>query len=333
MKINHLFEKDKSDIKEILEKLMKKHKIHGLNFALINNYKIDFLLPLGKRDSKEKVTKSTLFQSASISKVITSLIILKLAELKKIKLSDNVNKYLHDFKIRDNKVTIKQLLNHSGGISCSGFRGYSYKEKIPKINQILKVESPANSEKIFVKYKQGKYHYSGGGYVLLQKLIENVTKKKFEDVAKKFIFEPIKMERSFFKKLIKRKNSNISSGYEENKKVEGDFFFYPEKAAAGLWTTAKDLAKLIIEIQSSYKGKSNKILSKTTIKKILNPTIKAEKNFMGLGIFISKDKNLFYHAGSNIGFKSKFVADFNGDGIVVLTNDSKGYDLINDLVF
>jgi|TARA_B100002003_G_C14059131_1_gene509921 CubicO group peptidase (beta-lactamase class C family) len=332
MKINHLFEKDKSEIEIRLEKLIKKYKIHGLNFALIKNYEIDFLLPLGKRDNKEKVTKNTLFQSASISKVVTSLIILKLVELKKIKLSDDVNKYLQDFKIRDEKVTIRQLLSHSGGVSCSGFRGYSHKEKIPKISQIIRAESPANSEKIFVKYKQGEYHYSGGGYTLLQKIIENITKDKFEDVAKKFIFEPLKMERSSFKKLTKRKTSNISSGYEENKKVRGNFFFYPEKAAAGLWTTAEDLAKLIIEIQSSYKGKSNKILSKTIIKKILNPIIKAEGNFMGLGIFISKDKNLFYHAGSNVGFKSKFVTDFKGNGIVVLTNDSKGYDLINDLV-
>jgi len=332
MKINHLFKKDKGEIKKRIEELMKKYKIQGINFALIKNYEIDFLLSLGKRDNKEKVTKNTLFQSASISKVITSLIILKLVELKKIKLSDDANKYLYDLKIKDKKVTIKQLLNHSGGISCPGFRGYSHNEKIPKISQIIKAESPANSEKIFVKYKQGTYHYSGGGYILLQKLIENVTKNRFENIAKKLIFEPLKMERSSFRKLTKGKNSNISSGYEANKKVNGDFFFYPEKAAAGLWTTAEDLAKLMIEIQFSYKGKSNKILNKVTIKKILNPTINAERNFMGLGIFISKNKQLFYHAGSNAGFKSKFIADFKGNGIVILTNSSKGYDLINELV-
>ena len=53
---------------------------------------------------------------------------------------------------------------------------------------------------------------------------------------------------------------------------------------------------------------------------------------MGVGFFISKDKKLFYHVGNNFGFKSKFVVDFKGNGVVVLTNNSKGWALINDLV-
>ena len=283
------------------------------------------------------LNKKTLFQAASISKIVTSLVILKLVELGKLKLNDDANKYLQDFEIRDKtglmkKITIKQLLSHAGEVSCSGFRGYSNKEKIPGIEQILKSKPLSNSEKIFVKYGQDEYHYSGGGYIILQKIIENITKEKFENTTRKFIFEPLKMGESFFEKLDKKKISNFALGYEGKKKVKGDFFFYPEKAAAGLWTTAEDLSKLLIEIQISCKEKLKKVLSQKSIKKILTPVIKVEENFMGLGVFISKNRKFFFHAGSNMGYKSKFIMDLNGNGIVVLTNSSKGYEFINELV-
>ena len=68
---------------------------------------------------------------------------------------------------------------------------------------------------------------------------------------------------------------------------------YPEKAAAGLWTTSGDLCKFLITIQQCYRGKS-KFISKNLIRKMLKPVVKAEGNFMSLGFFISKNKNVSF---------------------------------------
>jgi len=111
--------------------------------------------------------KNTKFQAASISKILTSLLVLRLVEKKKLDLKKDVNFYLKSFKIRDKKgelvkVTLKQLLSHTAGINISGFPGYNFNSKIPSLNQILNGTKPCNTEKIFVESKPGKkYSYSG----------------------------------------------------------------------------------------------------------------------------------------------------------------------------
>ncbi|MBI4177226.1 MAG: beta-lactamase family protein [Candidatus Aenigmarchaeota archaeon] len=339
MSVYDLLTIDSKDVENRVCKLMEKYDIPGLSIAAIQDFRIKNLMYLGikKIGEKVKIDKNTIFQVASISKFFTALIIMKLVVSKKLRLNDDANKYLHGFKIKTaegeiKKVTIKQLMSHTGGISCSGFKGYSYKEKVPKINEILNSEFPSNNERILVRYNQNTYHYSGGGYVVLQKIIENVTEDAFENVAKRFIFKPLNMNRSFFNQVGNKPYADFASGHEGKNTVKNDFFKYPEKSAAGLWTTAEDIAKLLIEILLCYKGKSEKILDMETIKMVLKPVTKAERNLMGLGIFISKNRKFFYHSGSNVGYRSKFVADLKGNGIVILTNSSKGYDFINELV-
>lgn len=264
-----------------------------------------------------------IFQAASISKTLTSFLVMKLVQEGVLDLNKNVNFYLSDWKVVNKKnknvnVNLKSLLSHTAGISCEGFRGYEQNKKIPRLIEILKGRKPANNEKIYCKYKRGNYRYSGGGYMVIQKIIEDVTGKKFEILIRNKIFKPLKMNNSFFDKPKK-----FINGYEKNRQVNKGFFLYPEKAAAGLWTNAEDLCKFLIEIQLSYLGKSNKILSKSSTRQMLKPIISAERNFMSLGFFISKDKKNFYHSGYNVGYRSKFIFDFKGNGIVVLTNEDE----------
>jgi len=123
-------------------------------------------------------------------------------------------------------------------------------------------------------------------------------------------------------KPLKMKNSNFNL-----KKIK-KFRRYPEKAAAGLWTTAEDLCKLLIEIQLSILGESNKIISKKLSKLMITPVTKAENKFMGLGIFIKRNKEAFLHTGHNHKVRSKIEGMIHeGEGIVVLINSDKIDDL------
>ena len=300
-----------------IEKLMKKYGAPGASIALVQNYKLQRLETYGYADKedKKKVTKNTLFQAASLSKPITALLVLKLVEKKTLNLNKDVNHYLKDWKVRDKKgkekkITLKQILSHTAGLSCSGFPGYNQGKKIPNILQVL--EGKGNTEKVFVKKKPGKYSYSGGGYVILQKIIEDVTNKKFEDLMEKEIFKPLNLKSTGFNK------KGLASGYNRNgRKISGGHRIYLE-GPAGLLSTPEDLAKFMIEIQ-----KTKKILSKTSTKKMLKPITKAEKPWsIGLGIFtmnIGKNK-LFFHTGHNYGFKSTFIGSLNGKGLIIMTN-------------
>jgi len=303
------------------KKDIPKYKNLEAGIVVIENYKI-----------KKEINQDFIFQAASISKILTAICVMKLVEKRKLDLNKDVNNYLKDWKIinkkgKEEKITLKELLSHTAGINCSGFVGYKQNKKIPSLMQILKGQKPANNNLIYFKHKKGKYRYSGGGYEIIQKLIEDITSKSFEIIVKNYLFKPLKMKDSSFSKPKK-----FIKGYEKNKQVNKDCFIYPEKAAAGLWTTSEDLAKLLIELQLSYIGKSNKILSKKSTKIMLKPITFAERNFMSLGFFISKNKKKFYHTGHNRGYRSKFSMDFKGNGIIILTNNGEGNILINRLM-
>lgn len=300
-------------MKKQIENLVKNVKV-PISLAIIKKYKIQQLITFNcKKESK--------FQAASISKLLTAMLALKLVEENKLSLNKDVNNYLKNFKLKNNKgklikVTLKELLSHTAGINVSGFPGYKSNVNVPSIKQILNGEKPCNTKKIFVKYKPGnKYSYSGGGYLIIQKVIEDITGKKFEDIMNAKIFRPLKMKNSDFK-LRKSKNFRI----------------YPEKAAAGLWSTPKDMGKFLIEIQLSYLGKSNKILSKKMTKKFLRPITKIKRNFIGLGLLIDKRKKNFFHTGHNYRFRNTLIGSIKkGDGLIVMVNTDKK-DIINKIV-
>jgi len=303
------------------EKKQKFEKIVSLaGISVIKDYSIN-----------ESTNENKLFQLASISKCLTSFCVMKLVEKGKISLNEDVNNYLKSWKVKDRegkviKVTLKQLLSHTAGISCPGFGGYNDKQKIPTLNQILEAKEPANSEEIYYKYKKDTYNHSGGGYVIIQKVLEDILGKKFSRVMEEEVLNPLGMKKSTFNFP---KSKNFAKGYLDGRKV--DYHFYPEKAAAGLWSTPGEISKFLIEVQKAYHGKSD-LLSKKMARKMLNPVIEAEGNYMALGFFISKNKKYFYHAGHNVGFRCKYFADFNGNGIVVLTNEENSDKFIDEFI-
>jgi len=113
--------------------------------------------------------------------------------------------------------------------------------------------------------------------------------------------------------------------------TKGKRHTYPEMAAAGLWTTAEDLAKFAVNIQQTIKGESSKVLSKDMTEKMLTPF---GSEFDGLGLFIDKRKDDVYfgHGGWDEGFSSQMTAHkTKGYGVVVLTN-SNHPDFIEEVI-
>jgi tetratricopeptide (TPR) repeat protein len=105
--------------------------------------------------------------------------------------------------------------------------------------------------------------------------------------------------------------------------VPGKLHIYPEMAAAGLWTTPTDLAKFAIEVQQSYAGRSNKILSQQMIEKMVTPFMEE----VGLGFFIDKRGNSVYfgHGGADEGFRAQLLMHREkGYGAVVMVNSDNG---------
>jgi len=322
---------DQNNLKFTIEERMAKYNIHGLSIVIIKDYQIEWAKAYGRADVAEKrpVTTETLFQAGSISKSLNGVGILKLVQDKKLDLYSDINNYLTTWKfpydsLSKNKIiTPANLLSHTGGLGVHGFAGYTSKHPIPSIKDILDGKNPANSEPVRSIYEAGKTaEYSGGGIIISQLILTDITHKKYEDYMWRNILRPLRMKKSFFRQPAAKDKNLISTGYSLDGKelVGGKYNVYPEQAAAGLWTNSTDLAKYIIETQLSLKGKSKKVLSQEMTKLRLTPYIDDES---ALGVFVNVKGNekYFGHTGGTSGFISEYIGSFeNGNGVVVMTN-------------
>lgn len=188
---------------------MQHHKVNGLSVAVINNGAIEWAKSYGVADASQpdSVTTETLFQTASVGKVITALAALHLVKEGKIGLDENVNQKLTSWKVPENefttkeKVTLRRLLSHSAGFTDDyGFGGYKPGEALPSVTQILNLQSPANNKKAMVvsAVPGSVMRYSGGSYVIIQQLIENLTGQTFQAYVEKEIFQKLGLQHSTY---------------------------------------------------------------------------------------------------------------------------------------
>ena len=322
---------------------MKFYKTPGVSITVINNGKIEWARGYGVKTtgSDEKITPETLFQAASISKPVAAIAALRLAEKGKLNLDADVNERLVTWKVPENefsqqkKVTLRALLSHGSGLTVHGFRGYAMSEQVPTLVQILNGEKPANSAPIRVDITPGTlWRYSGGGFTVYQQLIQDVTQKPFSVLMRNMVLKPIGMRHSTYEQpLPKKLQSSAASGHDANgKTIAGNFHVYPEMAAAGLWTTPSDLALFAIEVQKSFSGKSDKLLSQKMGEQLLT----VQKGEWGLGLRLSgkDDAERFGHNGANEGFQCLMIASKRtGQGAVVMTNSDNGGQLAREILF
>src|SRR5215470_4262341 len=277
-----------------LQERMKHYKVPGVSIAVIKDFKIEWARGYGIKDveTNEPVTTETLFQAGSISKPVAAMAALKKVEQGKISLDEDINNNLTTWKLPDNqftakkKVTLANLLSHTGGLTVHGFPGYAPDEKIPTLPQILDGAAPSNTPAVRVDFEPGtRFRYSGGGVTIAQLAIMDIEKKPYPQIAQETVLGPLNMSSSTYQQpLPDNIRKKTATGYRPNgQAVIGKIHVYPEMAAAGLWTTPTDLAKFGIETQLSLAGKSNKVLTKEMTAKMVQPFI--ETGPCGLGFF------------------------------------------------
>lgn len=313
---------------------MKFYKAPGLTIAVIKDFKVDWARAYGVKDieSNEPVTTDTLFQAGSISKSVNAMVAMKKVEQGKISLDEPINNKLVTWKLPENeftakkKVTLRNLLSHTGGTTVHGFPGYAVSEKVPTLPQVLDGASPANTAPVRVDFEPGsKFRYSGGGTTIAQLAIMDIEKQPYPEIAKKTVLEPLRMTNSTYSQPLPDDwRKQAASGHrQDGSLVAGKIHVYPEMAAAGLWTTPTDLAKFAIDLQLSLAGRANKVLSKRSVETM---TTSFMEN-VGLGFFIEKHGSALYfgHGGADEGFRAEMlVSRDKGYGAVVMTNSDNG---------
>ena len=334
--------KGQPSVRMTLAERMKHYNTPGVSVAFINDGRVEWSKGYGVREAggSDAVTADTLFQAASISKPVAAMAALRLVQEGKLRLDEDVNQKLVSWKVpgneltKEQEVTVRGLLSHSAGLTVHGFGGYASDAPVPTLSQVLEGVIPANSKSIRVDIPSGtKYRYAGGGYVVLQQLLLDVTGKQFPLFMRETVLKRIGMTRSTYEQpLPKERWPQAAVGHRSNgEKVKGNWHSYPEMAAAGLWTTPTDLARFAIEIQRSLDGKSNRVLSREMTRQMLTPQVGG----WGLGFSLAGEgaSARFSHGGANEGYRCVLVAYKNtGQGAVVMTNAERGSSLADEVL-
>jgi CubicO group peptidase (beta-lactamase class C family) len=314
--------------------------VPGVSVAVIRDGRIEWARGFGVTlVGGPAVTPDTLFQAASISKPVTAIAVLHLAESGKLDLDADVNQYLKTWKVPANtftektKVTLRELLTHTAGMTVHGFPGYASDSARPTLAQVLNGEKPANTPAILVDTIPGtNWRYSGGGFVVTQLLLEDMTGQSFPKLMHDIVLGPMGMTRSTYEQpLPQSRMAEAAMPYrQDGQAVPGGPHVYPEMAPAGLWTTPSDLARYAMEVQKALAGKSSAVLSAAMAREMLKPGM----NRWGLGVETggSGEHSYFTHGGANEGFQCNLVAYNNGDGAVIMTNSDSGGALAMEIL-
>lgn len=326
-----------------IAQLMDRFKVPGVSIAVIRDFEIHWAKGYGTRDVEtgEPVDVETMFQAASISKPVAAMGVLKAVQDGLFTLDTDINNILTSWKLEgegfttERPVTPRGLTSHTSGLGDGfGFPGYDPAGPLPSVVQILEGQSPSNVRRIFMERPpMALMEYSGGGVLLMQLALSDARKRPFADIMRDDVLRPVGMMNSTYEQpLPPARDRNAARAHDDQGRSRGPkWHVYPELAAAGLWTTPSDLARFAIEVQQSSIGKSNRVLSRTTVQEMLSPV--GVGNF-AVGFTIEKLGQGWYfsHGGSNWGFLCLLLAHkIKGYGLAIMTNADRGGALAAEL--
>ena len=330
-----------------LEDRMAYYNVPGVSIAVIDDGRIAWTKGYGvlENGSLQPVTPETLFQPASLGKPIVAMAALHFVETGLLDLDRDVNEQLASWQVPENsltqheRVTLRRLLSHSAGVTVAGFVGYRQGMAVPNLQQILDGLPPANSDPILVDITPGtQERYSGGGYMIVQKLLEDVTGQPLPETIRQVVLDPLAMTSSTLEwPLPEGLRSLAAHGHRaDGSPIAGGWHTYPEVGAgASMWSTPTDISRFVIQLMDAYRGSGGDLISQAMATEMLTPQI----NNRGLGPLVYDDGgDLFYfmHPGANDGYKSVMVGyPERRQGVVIMTNGDNGdllwHEILNSI--
>ena len=311
--------------------------VPAVSLAVFRDGQLAWARAWGRRHAVDGglVDAGTLFQAASISKPVAALGAMVLANSGQLALDQDIGSAVPGWQATM-AITPRQLLSHTAGLGVPGFPGYAAGQRLPTATQVLSGVAPANTAAVQVNGLVGQQaRYSGGGYVVLQALIEARTGQPFAGWMQNAVLAPLGMaDSSFVQPLPATSTGRAASGHRRGQPVPGHGHNHPELAAAGLWTTPSDLGRVAAALQNHLAGRPSPLLSPATARQMLTP----QPGGYGLGWVLDTraGEPVFGHTGLNEGFEALLAASASPrspqHAVVVMTNGQGGTALAQSLL-
>ena len=282
------------------------------------------------RTAKGQVDGATVFPTASLSKWITAFAVMTLVDAGKIALDEPVSKHLTRWRLPEssfdqNGVTIRRLLSHTSGLTDGlGFGDYRSDEVLPSIEESLRNPRTSSGKHaaIVVGAKPGEtFKYSGGGYLLLQLLIEEVSGQPYADYVEQAVLTPLGMKHSSFDFI--GDISNATASFDANGGVV-PAFQYAAAGATGFSSSAEDLTRLAQALGRPHAQRILTVASQTAMRSAEASEFGSPIWGLGTMLYARNDEGEFVygHDGANEPAINAAVRinPATGDAIVVLVN-------------
>jgi CubicO group peptidase (beta-lactamase class C family) len=235
-------------------------------------------------------------------------------------------------KFDPNDVTIRRLLSHTAGLTVHGFSDYPHWERLPSLVEMLEGKNQ-NDGSVFIKWQPGSTNvYSGGGFVILQMVIEDVTGEPFAEFIHREIAEPLRLsslEWTWTPQLEKR----APVPYDARQKNVG----YRQLASQAIGSeicTVPDFAGFVAAAVSGPHGEppGRGVLRPETIAAMLEIQPNAKDHSLAYGVVFFDGEKFLEHSGFNPGWRTAFAISVNRrDRFVIANNSSLGDSLNQDV--
>ena len=317
-----------TEIKNKVDKYLTEGISNGFSGSILIAKEDQIILNKGygmaDKENYISFTPNTVATIGSVTKQFTATAIIKLEELKKLKVSDPLSLFFKDIPEDKKDITIHQLLTHSAGLVHSVGNG-----DFNKISREDFFKTLFASE--LICQPGSKYNYSNAGYSVLARIIELASGQDYESFLNEYLFHPADMNQTGYF-IPQWKENLVAKGYMNGIRSVGSMISYFQnmgeiawalKGNGGIHSTPNDMYKW-------YKAlKENKILSKSMFKKLTTPYIPENENgsshyAYGWAIDQSnRNTKIITHNGGNRVFFHDFIWLFEEDVLIILfTNAS-----------
>ncbi|WP_106794705.1 serine hydrolase [Aquimarina sp. Aq78] len=323
---------------KLADSLRIKTNTQGVGMAIVYDGKIIYQGGIGYRDAVEKkpVTKNTLFAIGSVTKPMTGIIASKLVEKGLLDWNTPIKKYYPEFAVADSYVTknatMIDLFTHTTGVGR--YELMYYQNSLITRDEILSKLPLLESKSSF----RQQYGYNNFMYLVAGVVEEKVSGKKWENLVKEELFNPLKMETSFtgFKDFMEYKER--SNGYKPDGITEVDYQNIDIIAPAGsISSTPHDMALWIKMLANKGAVDNTDFLNENQFNYVTGPHAPFKPTHsistsIGWIMGFQNGKKWIQKEGAIDGFRSKVtIVPEKKFGIVIMTNNWSNYiSLIND---
>jgi CubicO group peptidase (beta-lactamase class C family) len=313
-----------------LTALLKKENVPGMQLVYTHNGKATaYNLGVRKAGTTEAVEATTIFQAASLGKVVLAYTALRLHDRGVLDLDKSLLAYYPYLRLlherNADKITARMVLSHTTGLP-------NWAENPTSASWPTSV--------LHLKYQPDScWSYSGEGYVFLQKTLEHLTGKSFEVLAQQEVFGPLGMKNSSFS-WRDRFAATAATGHDGKSQPTAFKPFLAPYGAYSLLTTATDYGRFL---QALMVGQGLKPATAQLLTTPANPAnrcghqpIPADPAIAwacGVGLATTSQGLALWHWGDNSDFKGFFMAlPGKKESVLFLTNSSNGARLTDEVL-